>query len=58
MLLSDYLQAVEITWDGDFSSTIAAPIFEDICVQATTFSKVEFCKQSTPTIPKHKAFKD
>lgn len=27
---------------GGFSSTVAAPYYEDICIQATTFSRVEF----------------
>jgi hypothetical protein len=32
----------EILKDGGYTANAAAPIVEDLCIQATSFSKVEF----------------
>jgi hypothetical protein len=42
MIQSDFHEAVEIMRDGGFSSTVAAPILEIICVQAQLSVKLFF----------------
>lgn len=39
----DCLVAVETLQTGGFSSMTAAPYYVDICFQATSFSRVEYC---------------
>jgi hypothetical protein len=42
MIQSDSLEIVEVPRTGGFTSTAAARIIQDICIQATTFIKVEY----------------
>ena len=39
---SDCSEVINILQNGGFSATTAAPIFEDICIQASSFGNVQF----------------
>ena len=57
IIQSDCLEAIEVLQAGAFSSTSAAPYYDDICIQATTFGKVcfSFCSRDANYVAHHLA---